>query len=417
MAPYSEIVSRLKPRILVLDRFYFPDEQATSILLTELTEGLRDRFEFEILCGPPLTLPSPPERERIKGEGIRIYNVSCPRLPKQILFARFLNDLSFLFMAFFRGLFLSRPDLILSQTSPPGIWWIAFLLSRWHRTPWIHVSQDIFPDNLKALGALPNGRIFSWFDPFSSFPLRKADRIVGVGQDIHERMVQKGFSESLILQIPNWADLEFIRPLTKSNSFSKQYGLVDKFVVLYAGNFGRVHNFEDLLDAAEQLSVHPKIQFLLVGEGAFKKWLMREVQSRKLSNVRILPFEPRSRLPEVLASADVSVILLRKGMAGLSVPSKIYSILASGRPAIACVEDESDIARLVRESNAGFVVPPGDSEAFAKAVTELFGNQTKKHQMGVKARQFAEQMDFKTHALHDYEQIFREILERDEARV
>lgn len=402
----AQVLQDLK-QILLLDRFYFPDEQATSVYLTELTQGLRDKFEFEILCGPPLVVT-----EKVASPSFRIHPVPCLKFPKRFLLARLLNDLSFLFGAFFHGLFLKRPHLVVSQTSPPGIWWIGFLLSRWHRAHWVQVCQDIFPDNLQTLnGSFRGKKLFSFLNRVSFFPFRRADRILVVGEDMKKKLLEKGFYPQQVVTTHNWVDLEFVRPLPKENAFREKYRLADKFVVLYAGNFGRVHNFEDLIDAAEKLRHEPQIIFVLVGEGAVKEALFREASLRGLSNLLIVPFEPRSRLPEVLAAADVSVILLGRGMAGLSVPSKIYSILASGQPIVACVEEESDIARIVRESKSGFVTGPGEPEALARAVKELFEKPELKSQLGANARRYAEEKNFQATAFRDYERVFREVLD------
>ncbi len=339
-----------------------------------------------------------------------VHQVFSFQFHKSFFFGRILNDLSFLFNSLFCGIFLKRPHLVVSQTSPPGIWWVGFLLSQWYRTPWIHISKDIFPDNLKALNDKWGGKFLSLVDHLSSFPIKKSDRILVIGEDMKKRFLNKGIDHRKIFQSHDWVDLEFIRPLAKKNTFSETHHLVDKFVVLYAGNFGRIHNFEDLLSAAEELHYESQIVFLLVGEGALKEKLIHESQSRGLNNILIVPFEVRSKLPEVLASADVSVILLKKGMAGLSVPSKIYSILASGRPIIACVEEESDIAGMVRDSQSGFVVPPGNPHQFAAAVKELFSQLPLRSQLGANARRYAEEKDFRTVAFRDYERLFNEIL-------
>ena len=396
-----------KKKILILDRFYFPDEQATSIYLTELVQSLSNQFEFHILSGPPavVTEKQPPPHPAAK-----VFQVPCIRLPKSSLFARFLSDASFLLTSLLRGLFLPRPDLLVTQTSPPGVWWIGFLLSRWHRVPWVHIFQDIFPDNLKVLKGNRFGFFFSVLDQVSSFPLKKANQMVAVGEDMKKRLIQKGLAAEKIRIIHNGVDLHFIRPLSKKNSFSEKYQLIDRFVVLYAGNFGRINNFEDFLGAAKILQHCSEIVFVMVGEGALRDELLRQIRSQGLTNVRIIPFEPRSKLPEVLATADVSVVLLRKGMAGLSIPSKIYSILASGRPILACAEEASDLTRLVLEAGAGFVIPPGDPEGFAQALDELFQNADLRQTLGTRARSFIENKNFQRRSFQDYEQLFRSVL-------
>lgn len=392
-----------KPRVLILDRFYFPDEQATAVYLTELVTAFSEKFEFEVICGSPEVVT---EKKIHPTPWLKTHKVFCPKFPKRFLLARVLNDLVFLVLSLFQGLSLRRPDLVVSQTSPPAVWWIGFLISRWHRTRWVQVLQDIFPDNLKCLNGHRNGGFLSLLEPLSSLPLRQSDRIVVVGQDMKDRLLRKGYAPQQINCIQNWSDTNFVHPLPRENFFRRKYKLENKFIALYAGNFGRIHNFEDLLGTAEALKRHTELVFVMVGEGAMKEKLVQECQKRRIENLLIAPFEPRSRLPEVLAAADVSLVLLRRGMAGLSVPSKIYSILASGRPTIACLEEESDIARIVRESNSGFVVPPGDTQEFVRAVQLLRADPEMKEDLGRNARDYAETQDFKALAFRDYEQVF-----------
>ncbi len=388
--------------------------------MKELTEGLADKFDFEILCGPPLVVtgktdvPSPfplPAGERVGVRGVKVHQVPTLKLPKQILFARVFNDLSFLIFAFLRGLFIATPDLVVSQTSPPGIWWVACALSFWYGRKWIHISKDTFPENLRVLARGKYGKLFSVLEHFNKLVLDQAEKILVIGDDMKEIFLAKGFPSKKIIRTSDWVDLNFIHPMPKKNPFSKKYGLDQKFVVLYAGNFGRIYNFEDLFAVAGKFLSSSDVLFVLVGEGAMKKELQKEAEFRELHNVRFFPFEERSKLSEVLAAADISIILLAKGMEGLSMPSKIYSILASGRPIIACVEPESDIAKMVQESNAGFVVSPGQPEEFEHSIKNFLENRELLQKAGLNARQFVEQKDFQSRALQDYERVFREVLE------
>ena len=396
-------------RILVLDRFYFPDEQPTSIYLTELTEALQNQFQFEILSGPPLIINA--GGSFYPALRFTIHRAPCPHFSKKNLLARFFNDSGFLISAFFHGLFVKHPDLIFSQTSPPGLWGIAFLLKLWHRSRWIQVCQDIFPDNLTAL-TQSSGIFVKTLGRISDFILKKADHIIVIGEDMKERVLQKGFLPSKVLCIPNWVDADFIRPLPKKNSFSKKHHLDDKFVVLYPGNFGRIYNFDDVLNAARELKPYPQIVFVLAGEGAAKEKLIEESEREGLENILFLPFQPRSILPEMLASADIGLVLLKREMAGLSVPSKIYSLLASGRALLACAEEKSDVARLVRESQAGFSVSPGDPKELAQKILVLYQDEGLKQQLGKNARAYAEEKNFQASAFRDYERVFEQVLQK-----
>jgi colanic acid biosynthesis glycosyl transferase WcaI len=162
-----------------------------------------------------------------------------------------------------------------------------------------------------------------------------------------------------------------ITPLPRANTFAAENDLAEKFVILYAGNIGLSQGLENVLLAAEKLSARPDPFFVFVGDGIGKPALVAEAQKRRLTNVRFLPFQPRVRLPEVLASADVSLVILKKGIGIQSLPSKIFPILASGRPLLASVDEQSAVADLIKRSKAGICVPPEDPGRLAEAVETL----------------------------------------------
>jgi colanic acid biosynthesis glycosyl transferase WcaI len=216
--------------------------------------------------------------------------------------------------------------------------------------------------------------------------------------------------EGKLSLIYDWVDTELIQPMPRENSFSREHGLIEPFVVLYAGNIGLSQGLENLLTTAEKLSGDPDIRFVLVGDGTGRERLEKETIKRGLNNLQFIPFQPRVRLPEVLASADVSLVILRKGIGSGSLPSKSFSILASGRPLLASVDTESDMVRLVERSQGGICVPPEDPEALAQAIMTLKANPLQRERFGINGRAYALKFHSPQSAAEQFEELLRKAI-------
>jgi lipopolysaccharide/colanic/teichoic acid biosynthesis glycosyltransferase len=186
--------------------------------------------------------------------------------------------------------------------------------------------------------------------------------------------------------IHNWADCRAVAPAARDNPFARQHGLVDRFVVLHAGNIGLSQDLEIVLHAAGQLRDRPDIVFVFVGDGAKKRDLQDIAGRRDLRNVMFLPFQPREMMDQSYATADVSLVSLRRGLAGVIVPSKIYNVLASGRPCIAAVERDSEVADIISRHACGFVIDPGDASALRARTLDLSNDRERATAMAARAR-------------------------------
>jgi glycosyltransferase involved in cell wall biosynthesis len=187
--------------------------------------------------------------------------------------------------------------------------------------------------------------------------------------------------------VPNWADSKKILPVERANNtFRIEHGLADRFVVMYSGNLGRAHGVEILPDVAEHLADLPDLTLLIVGEGPAKAEIVTNILARGIKNVVFLPYQPKERLSESLSAADVALILQRSAASGLVVPSKLYGILASGRPTVAAVPADSEVARVLQFEQAGIVVEPGSAKGIADAVRNLYTNSPQVTSMGNQAR-------------------------------
>jgi glycosyltransferase involved in cell wall biosynthesis len=204
--------------------------------------------------------------------------------------------------------------------------------------------------------------------------------------------------------IPNWAELETVEPADKeSNDLLQELNLQDKFVFLYAGNMSYPNDLESIIKCAGFLKNDlPEIHFIFLGSGVKRNWLEKEVKEKKIANVTILAPRPRSEQTVFLNACDVGLVSLVKKMRGVSMPSRTYNILAAGKPILAITEESTELAQVIGEENAGWVVPPNAPEELLKTIKEIYLCRSSLSEMGERARRSAlEKYSFKT-ALEKY---------------
>src|SRR5215207_7615803 len=375
-------------RLVILNQFFYPDHSATSQLMTDLAESLAGQgVEVTALAGRGRydgggVLPA-----RENYNGVRVERAWSTGFGKGRAAGRLADYLSFYLGATWKLLTLRRRDVVMVLTTPPLISLPALAVCRLRRMKMVALVQDIYPDVAVALGALgERGPATRLLDRLNRLVLRRADRIIVLGECMRERVAQKAGAdaEGRIDVIHNWADGEKIAPLARGeeNPFRKEHGLGGRFVVLFSGNFGRVNEFATVLDAARRLRGREDILFLFVGDGARAAEIEGFVRREALANVRVLPYQSREMLRYSLAAGDAHLVTLADGLAGLSVPSKAYGSLAAGRPILFVGDPKSDIARLVEEHGCGEVFPSGAGGRLARAVAAWAEDRAKPAAMG-----------------------------------
>lgn len=360
-----------RPKVLFLNRSYWPDAEATGQLLTELCEDLAGSFEITVLAGQPNHNPEQSAyrpRGLERRAGVTIRRVWNTRLPKSSLWGKAINLLTYLIGASWAALRLPRPEVVVVETDPPLLCLLGAVLRQWHGARLVVYLQDIYPDVAVALGKLSDGRLSRWLRKLLFGVYARADRVVVLSREMRNLLVASGVPESRLVVIPNWVDTRQVFPVKRDNPFRARHGLDDQFVVMYSGNMGLSQRLDDLLVAAELLRRRDDVRFLFVGDGASRRRLEESARQARLANVTFLPYQPKTELAASLSAADVQVISVDPRVTQFLMPSKLYGILASGTPVIVVAPEDCELSSVVRASQVGRVVPPGQPEALAEAI-------------------------------------------------
>jgi glycosyltransferase involved in cell wall biosynthesis len=387
---------------------------ATGQLLTELAEDLVACYgcDVSVVTGMPLVggsrSGSLPSRER--RNGVSIIRAKGTTWSPRRFSARAANYLSYFTVASLRSLAVPPFDISVTLTDPPIIGLTALAAARRHRARFVFVSEDVFPDVTRLVEDFRNDAVSGALDRINRYLLSRADRIVALGDRMKSRLVdEKGADATKVRVIHNWADCRAIQPSPKDASFAATHGFGDRFIVMHSGNIGLSQNLEVLVDAARQLVGHPDILIVFVGDGTKRSAL--EARARDLPNVRFLPYQPKGALTQSFAAADVFLVSLEAGIEGYIVPSKVYGILAAGKPYIAAVDPTCEAATIAVQHGCGVWVRPGDPDALASAIVDLSRDRTRLRRLGVNARAAAETYDRRV-AVAAYYDVFREVTSR-----
>jgi glycosyltransferase involved in cell wall biosynthesis len=421
-------------KLIFLNRYFHPDHSATSQMLSDLAFALAARgCEVAVIASrqrydaPAGRLPA---RETI--DGVATYRVWTSRFGRAGLLGRMVDYATFYLAAAWCLWRLARAgDVVIAKTDPPMLSVVAAPVCRSRKAKLVNWLQDIFPETAQVLGvggrmARVPFRLMRWLRGRS---LKAAQMNVVLGRRMAERIACLGLSDRCIRILPNWADGANIAPIEPSaNPRRGEWGLSDAFVVGYAGNLGRAHDVNTLLEAmailegaakaapAKDVAEHGgnggqrrPVVWLFIGSGALLDVLKAEVGRRRLTSVCFKPYQPKERLAESLSAADVHLVSLLPALEGLIVPSKVYGIAAAGRPIVFVGDEAGEIARLIAQHKCGLTVAMGDGAALAQTIADLAANPDLRRWMGERARQAFEAEFDKPIALARWEGLLQEV--------
>jgi colanic acid biosynthesis glycosyl transferase WcaI len=267
---------------------------------------------------------------------------------------------------------------------------IGDFLSRVHGTPFIYNVQDIWPDVAVRAGVLKSDKAIQRLKKMERYVYKRAAKISVISNGFRSNLLAKGVPSDKIFVIPNFIDTEFVTPLPKQNYFSEKHGLQKKFVVLFAGNMGFSQGLDVVLNAAKLLESNEEIKFLMVGNGAAKNAAVGHCVSARSRNIEFLPFQAHEDVPAMYGAADVCVIPLRRGFTTESVPCKLLTIMAAGKPTVAAVDRHSDTWKLIQDAKCGICVEPEDPAALAGTINTYYLDTNARNESGRNARQYVE---------------------------
>jgi colanic acid biosynthesis glycosyl transferase WcaI len=314
-----------------------------------------------------------------------------------------------------------RPDAVLAMSPPLTLGLAAWSVAKRFKVPLVFNIQDVFPDVAIEVGAISSPKVIRAAYGLERETYLRADAVTVLSDDLRDNVVGKiagrrgaAGDPAKVRVIPNFIDTDRIRPQAKENAYRAEFGLEGKTVVMYAGNVGFSQSLDLVVAAATHLADDPDVVFVVNGGGSALDDLRRSAAG--LDNVRFVGMQPKERLAEVAAAADLHVVPLRTGLARSSVPSKLYTILAAGRPVVASVDPGTEVARTVEAAGAGIAVPPDDAEAFTKAVQHLVHRPEEREVMGAAGRRFVESWASPDAVAAAYEGLFEELVARRQGR-
>jgi colanic acid biosynthesis glycosyl transferase WcaI len=377
--------TRARPRVLVLNQYYWPGVEATAHLLSELCEALASEFDVTVVTG---MVAGAEEAGRTEKGGVEIVRVGSTAYDRSRLSLRAANYLTYLGLSLWEGLQVDRPDVVLCMTDPPVIADLALVLARRFDAPLVVVSQDVFPEVAVALKRLDNPAVVELLRLATRLYLKRADRVVAIGDTMRERLVEKGAERDRIVVIPNWTDTSDLEPRPRDNAWAREHGLDDTFVVMHSGNIGHAQDLDTLIRAATFLRDLDDLRIVLIGGGARRDELKELAKVLEVEQVVFMGYQPRELLADSLSSADLHVVGLARGLSGYVVPSRLYGVLAVGRPVLAAAESDSETAKVIDEVGAGVVVPPGRPEVLARAIRRAYDGEFELDEMGRRGREW-----------------------------
>lgn len=415
------MTARSALRVTVLCPHFAPDVAPTGDVITRIAEELAARgHRLHVVTSVPWY-----REHRIEagweGRAIRHEDMAWGRITRVHPFPTDKADIRARALAFGGFTVLStlgaalgrtRPDVVLAMSPPLTLGLAGWIVARARRAPFVFNVQDIFPDVAVELGLLRGPRLIAAAERLERFTYARADAVTVLSQDLADnvraKLARSGGDGARVRVIPNFVDTERVRPSDRDNAYRHQYGLVGRTVVMYAGNVGFSQSLDVVLDAAVALRDEPRLVFVVNGGGAARPQLER--RARAMANVVFVDMQPAERLAEVLAAADIHLVPLKRGLGSASVPSKLYSILAAGRPLVAGVDPGTEVARVVERAGAGLTVAPDDAGALTAALAQLAAEPDKAAAMGAAGRVFVERWVSPAAVAEAYESLFRELL-------
>jgi|Laugresu1bdmlbdd_1035124.scaffolds.fasta_scaffold21335_1 glycosyltransferase involved in cell wall biosynthesis len=404
-------------RVLLINQTFYPDVAATAQHGHDLARHLvAQGHEVSVIAsrsiyGKAGTALPPYE----KVDGIEIHRVGRSFYGKAGLLARTTDFALFYLLTAAKAIQIGRHDVSVCFTTPPFIALLGLVLRGLRGTKVVYWVMDLYPDVLVVTGVLREDSLTTRvLERLNRLALARADRTVVLGRCMERRVLAKGIDPANVERINVWSDVNEICPRPRAeNSYRREWGVGERTLVMYSGNFGIGHDVDTFAAGAKLLSDRSDVMFAFVGGGKRKKQLIDAMRALGLTNFIEADYQPRERLGELLSAADIHLVSMMPRWAGVMVPSKIYGTLAAERPVIWVGGEGTEAAAVVHDADCGFVIAPGDAEGFAKAVRTLADDAQLRSDMGRRARRALAEKWGAPHAMKRWAALLERVVHGD----
>lgn len=416
-------MENVKKKLLVYAHYYYPDVASTGQILKELCEGMKDKFDITVICVVPSytgTVEEKYKSDKYYSEninGIKVIRVRVPEFSKGNKKSRINNLLAYFFRAIYATFKLKKQDYIFTISQPPILGGVLGVIGKLIKGgKLIYNIQDFNPEQTMAVGYTKNKFILNVAMSVDKFSCKRADKVIVVGRDMQEtlrnRFKNKNVPNNVFIN--NWIDEKEIYPLSEDNekvmTFKKKYSLENKIVIMYSGNIGLYYDLENLIKVIGQFKDRNDVVFAFVGDGTKKQELETYVMEHKLDNVKFIPYQDKSDLIYSLNAGDIHWVVNAKGIKGVSVPSKLYGVMAAGKTVFGVLEEGSEARLIIKDCKCGVCVEPGKYDLIHEELRKVIDNINEYKKIGIKGKEYVDKFIKKDVAIEKYS---REILCED----
>ncbi|WP_054199108.1 glycosyltransferase family 4 protein [Clostridium baratii] len=411
-----------KKKMLVYAHYYYPDVASTGQILAELCEGLKNSLDITVLCVVPSYSGKVEEKYREKRiykeehNGVKIIRVRVPEFDKKNKISRVKNLMAYFFNSIIATIKLNKYDYIYSISQPPILGGTLGVIGKWLKGgKYIYNIQDFNPEQTMAVGYAKNKIVLNLAMALDKFNCKMSDKVIVVGRDMQDTLKNR-FNKNKVPNnefINNWIDEKKIYPIDiehkEIRNFKEKYGLEDKFIIMYSGNIGLYYDLENIIKVIGKFKNREDVIFVFIGDGTVKEKIETYAIDNNLSNVKFIPYQPKEKLKYSLNSADIHWVVNAKGIKGVSVPSKLYGVMSSGKPVLGVLDKGSEARLIVEEANCGVCSEPGDYNSIEKNINYILNNKNKLKQLGINGREYLENNLTKDISIKKYEKSILEL--------
>lgn len=406
---WRKYVDKSRKNLLIYAHYYYPDVASTGQILTELAEGLKDSFRITVICTVPSYTGKISQYYRKHKyyyeniNGVDVLRIRVPEFRKNFAVSRIYNIASYFVAAVAATFRVEHQDYIFTISQPPVLGGLLGVIGKYiKKAKFIYNIQDFNPEQIQAVSFTKNKMVIDLMMAFDKFSCKQADKVIVVGRDMIDTLKKrfehdrKGYMPNYSY-INNWINEQEIVPLSQDDeqvkAFKRQYGFEDKFVIMYSGNIGLYYDLANIMKIIAKFKENTEVVFAFIGEGSVLEELKMYKEKHSLENVCFIPYQDKERLVYSLNAGDVHFVVNAKGIKGVSVPSKLYGVMAAGKPVLGILEEGSEARLIIEEAKCGVSVTPGDYDAIEALIADFVAKKDSQEliQMGKAGREYLAQ--------------------------